>query len=64
MFINDLVKCKDDQHLGTLDAMPMAVLKCQEVLKKAVDLRSSRGGTHIRVFLEKTRKFFVCNLIN
>ena len=62
MFINDLVKCKDNQHLGTLDAMPMAVLKCQEVLKKALDFRSSRGGTHIRVFFGKTRKLF--NLIN
>ena len=64
MFLNDLLKCKDDQHLGTLDAMPMAVLKCQEVLKEVIDLRSSRGGIHIRLFFEKNRKFFVCNLIN
>ena len=41
MFINDLLECKYDQYLGTLDAMPIAVLKCQEVLKEGVDLSSS-----------------------
>ena len=41
MFINDLLECKYDQYLGTLDVMLIAVLKCQEVLKEGVDLSSS-----------------------
>ena len=41
MFISDLLECKYDQYLGTLNAMPIAVLKCQEVLKEGVDLSRS-----------------------
>ena len=64
MFINDLLECKYDQYLGTLDVMLIAVLKCQEVLKEGVDLSSSWRATHIRVFFVKICRFFVCNLIN